>query len=113
MNIIGRKIKDVREKNGLSQENLALELGITQPTYARLEKEDERLSIVRLMQIAKILNSTVSELINEKAQKINTQSNNENAYNADTINTIINADKEHIQTLQEEISFLREQVGGK
>jgi hypothetical protein len=51
----------------------------------------------------------VAELIDEKTQKVSNQNNNEtaNSYNADTINTIINADKEHIVTLKEEIVFLR------
>ena len=109
MNNIGNKIRVLREQKGYSQESLAHELGITQPSYARLEKQDERISITRLMQIALILKTTVSELIDEKTQKIINQQNSESshAYNVDTINTIINADKEHISTLKDEIMFLR------
>ncbi len=88
---------------------------MTQPSYARLEKYDERISITRLIQIAKILNTTVSDLIEEKTQKISHQYNNEvaNSYNVDTINTIINADKEHIITLKEEILFLKKLLEDK
>lgn len=109
MNNIGNKIRILREQKGYSQESLALELGLTQPSYARLEKEDERISIIRLIQIAKILKTTVAELIDEKTQKVINQQGSEGsqAYNVDTINTIINADKEHIQTLKDEILFLR------
>jgi transcriptional regulator with XRE-family HTH domain len=109
MNNIGGKIRFLREQKGYSQESLAHELGLTQPSYARLEKQDERISITRLMQIAKVLKTSVAELIDEKTQKISHQNNNDvaNSYNADTINTIVNADKEHIATLKEEISFLR------
>jgi transcriptional regulator with XRE-family HTH domain len=115
MNNIGGKIRFLREQKGYSQESLAQELGLTQPSYARLEKQDERISITRLMQIAKVLKTSVAELIDEKTQKISHQNNNDvaNSYNADTINTIINADKEHIATLKEEISFLREMLGKK
>lgn len=111
MNTIGNKIRQVREHKGLSQEYIATELGITQPSYARLEKEDERISITRLISIAGILKTTVSELINEKTGKVINQQNSENpsAY----VDTIINADKEHIQTLKEEITFLREQLNKK
>jgi transcriptional regulator with XRE-family HTH domain len=109
MNKIGDKIRRLRDQKGFSQQSLAFELGLTQPSYARLEKHDERISIIRLIQIAKILNTSVSELIDEKTQKISNQSNNEtaNSYNVDTINTIINADKDHISTLKEEIQFLK------
>lgn len=105
MNKVGNKIRQIRESRGLSQDNIALELGITQPSYARLEKDDNRINIIRLMQIAGVLETTVSELIDEKTQKVINQQNsqNPNAY----VDTIINSDKEHIQTLKDEISFLR------
>jgi len=111
MNKIGSKIRQIREIRGFSQEYIANELGITQPSYARLEKEDERISITRLINIAEILKTSVAELINEKAGKIINQQNSENpsAY----VDTIINADKEHILTLKDEILFLREQLKNK
>ena len=109
MNKVGDKIRRLRENMGYSQEVLATELGLTQPSYARLEKQDERINITRLIQIASILKTTVAELIDEKTQKVINQqgSDNSQAYNVDTINTIINSDKEHIATLKEEITFLR------
>lgn len=109
MNTIGNNIRIIREQHGLSQEVLAEELGITQPSYARLEKQDDRISITRLIQIASILKTTVAKLINENISKVINQQNSKSgqAYNVDTINTIINADKEHISTLKEEIVFLR------
>ena len=115
MNTIGNKIRQRREEKGLSQDSLAHELGITQPSYARLEKQDERISITRLMQIANLLKITVAELIDEKTQKVINQQNSEGsqAYNVDTINTIINADKDHIQTLKDENAFLRKLVENK
>lgn len=109
MNKIGNKIRTLRESIGLSQDNIATEIGITQPTYARLEKEDDRISITRLIHIAQILNTSVAELIDEQPQKIINQQNSDSptAYNVETINTIINSDKEHLQSLKEEISFLK------
>lgn len=106
MNTIGLKIKQMRELKGLSQENMASELGLTQPSYARLEKEDDRISITRLLQISNVLETTVSELINEKAAKVINQQNSENpnAY----VDVVINADKEHINSLRNEINFLRD-----
>ncbi len=106
MNIIGNKIRQLRESKGLSQDNLAHELGITQPSYARLEKQDERISITRLIQIATLLKTTVGDLIGEKAQKIINQQNSEHA--SAYVDSVINADKEHITTLKEEIVFLRQ-----
>lgn len=105
MNKIGVRIRKMREQTGLSQDNMATELGITQPSYARLEKEDDRISITRLVSIASILKTSVSELINEKASKVINQQNSESpqAY----VDNIFQADKDHIQTLKDEIQFLR------
>jgi transcriptional regulator with XRE-family HTH domain len=105
MNKIGSRIRKIREQNGISQDNIATELGITQPSYARLEKEDDRISITRLVNIASILKTSVSELINEKVGKVINQQNSENpqAY----VDNVFQADKDHIQTLKDEIEFLR------
>ena len=112
MNIIGYKIRHIREKNGLSQENLAQELGITQPSYARLEKEDQRIKITRLIQIARILKTTVAELIDESIEINNkkTMSEIQSYSNIDEKETIINAEKDHILTLKEENAFLKRLV---
>ena len=107
MNNIGGKIRFLREQKGYSQESLAHELGLTQTSYSRLEKQDDRISITRLMQIAKILKTSVAELIDENSKNIIHQSNNKKA-EAYNVETIINADKEHITTLKDEIIFLRD-----
>ena len=108
MNNVGNKIKQVREAKGFTQEVMANELNITQPSYARLEKDDNRITITRLIHIAKLLNTNVSDLINEKAAKIINQQNSENpqAY----VDVVINADKQHIETLKDEITYLRGQL---
>ncbi|MDC9723293.1 MAG: helix-turn-helix transcriptional regulator [Urechidicola sp.] len=106
INEIGTRIRKARERKGISQEAMALELEITQSNYGRLEKNDTRLTVPKILKIAKVLDITISYLFDEKSAKIINQHNNENphTYNVDTI---INADKEHINTLKDEILFLR------
>lgn len=65
MNTAGSKIRDLRVRKGLSQLNLAQELGITQPSYARLEQDDNRITITRLIEIAKLLNTSTSYLLDD------------------------------------------------
>lgn len=105
-NTVGLRIKKTREEKGITQEFLANCLETTQSNYGRLEKDDSRLTVPKLMKIAEALEVSVSYLLGESATRIIQQSNNEtaNAYNVDTI---INADKDHISTLKDEISFLR------
>lgn len=111
MNKIGNKIRQMRELNGFSQENLAFELGITQPSYARLEKEDERISITRLIHIADILKISVSELIDEETQKVSNQNNFENK--TTHLVDLLSSEKEHIKTLKEEIKLLKKIIKNK
>jgi transcriptional regulator with XRE-family HTH domain len=108
MNKIGNKIRLLREEKGLSQENLAQVLDITQSNYARLEKDDNRISIPRLILIASTLETTVTELVGEKANNVVNQNNNHEAITY--LNANFQADREHIQTLKDEIEYLKKMV---
>ena len=108
MNSIGIKIRLLRDKKGLSQENLASALDITQSNYARLEKDDNRLSVPRLILIARALETTVTELVGEKANTVVNQNNNQEAVTY--LHANFQADKDHIQTLKDEIEYLKKMV---
>ncbi|ODS87235.1 MAG: transcriptional regulator [Chryseobacterium sp. SCN 40-13] len=101
MNTIGLKIKKLREEKGIKQEYMAIELGITQSNYCRLEKSDHRLSVVRLQKIAHILDVQISVFFEEKNNHITHSDFNNNANRND---------KEHILLLKEEISSLRKML---
>lgn len=105
MNKIGNKIRQLREMKGFSQDCIAMELGISQSSYARLEKKDCRINITRLIHIANILKTTVTELIDEASLTVSSQQENQEVYSY--LNSVIESDKEHIKSLKEEISFLK------
>ena len=110
MTTIGERIRKLREEKNISQEKMAMELVLTQSNYGRLEKDDKRLTAPKLQKISEVLEVSISYLFGEKSSKVIHQTNNEKAeaYNVDTI---IQADKEHIQTLKNEIVFLRKLIG--
>ena len=105
MNAIGNKIRLLREEKGFSQENLASALDITQSNFARLEKDDNRISITRLIIIAKALETTVAELVGEKANNVVNQNNNHEANTY--LQSTFHSDKVHIQTLKDEVEYLK------
>lgn len=113
-NEIGFRIKETRECKNISQEAMALQMDITQSNYGRLEKNDSRLTVPKLQKIAEILEVSIAFLFNEKTNKSIFQNNNNHAqaYNLDTIESVINSDKEHITSLKEEIAYLRELLKG-
>ncbi|GHV57587.1 hypothetical protein FACS1894182_06820 [Bacteroidia bacterium] len=104
MNAIGTRIRKLRDEQGIKQEYIADEMGITQSSYGRLEKDDNRLTATKLIRISEILNVSVSVLFGEKAANIIHENNGDNAQAQ--IGTIVQ-DKEHILSLKEEIKFLR------
>ena len=108
MNAIGNKIRILREEKGFSQENLAAALDITQSNYARLEKDDNRISIPRLIIIAKTLETTVTELVGEKPNTVVNQNTQRDAFAY--FQSTFQSDKEHIQTLKDEIEYLKKMV---
>ena len=111
MNTIGTRIRKFREEQGIKQEYIADEMGITQSSYGRLEKDDNRLTATKLIKISGILNVSVSVLFGEKATNVIHENKGDNAQAH--IGTFVQKDKEHIESLKEEIKFLRKILDNK
>ncbi|PZR18842.1 MAG: XRE family transcriptional regulator [Flavobacterium psychrophilum] len=108
MNIIGQRIKKLREEKGITQETMASQLDVTQSNYGRLEKDDRRLNVVKLLKIARILNINISYLFNEVAADIDTDDNQSlNNANKEVYNILVDSLRAEIQHLKDEINFLR------
>src|SRR5690606_12786810 len=110
MNNVGNKIRKTREERGLTQDFMAMELEVSQSNYGRLEKDDNRLTVPKLLKIAEVLEVNVSYLFGEKDANLNQHNNGDNAQAS--IGTIY-SDKDHIQSLKEDILFLRERLSGE
>lgn len=63
MEVIIEKIKEYRKKKGYSHENMAEELNISQVAYSKIEKNETKLTVDRLYQIATILETPVYDLL--------------------------------------------------
>ncbi|MDR0233028.1 MAG: helix-turn-helix domain-containing protein [Dysgonamonadaceae bacterium] len=111
MNAIGTRIRKIREERGIKQEYIAGEMGITQSNYGRLEKDDNRLTANKLIRISEILNVSVSVLFGEKATNVIHENKGDNAQAH--IGTFVQQDKDHIESLKEEIKFLRKILADK
>ncbi len=107
MNVIGQKIKKLREEKGITQEAMALQLDVTQSNYGRLEKDDRRLNVVKLLKIVRILNTNISYIFNEADSDNITESANLNNTNKEVYDILVESLRSEIQHLKEEINFLR------
>lgn len=52
---VGKKIRAIRESKGLTQANMAEELGITTSAYSKIERNSVNIPLNRLFQISEIL----------------------------------------------------------
>lgn|SRR5690554_2684360 len=122
-----QNIKKIREDKGLSQEYMAMKLGISQSTYTKVERGEVNLYVDRLLKIIKILDVGLAKVFDEEAQNIyNVNSNDsstntnqvqvvENIYNGnkDVIDKLQNVFEEENKHLKEEIAFLRKMLEKK
>lgn len=60
--IIGYVIRTMREKQKITQAQMAEMMGMTQSAWSNLESGSSTLSIIQIAKIAKILNQTVQEI---------------------------------------------------
>ncbi|MHB8894454.1 MAG: helix-turn-helix domain-containing protein [Candidatus Geothermincolia bacterium] len=63
---IGKRIQKAREESGLSQEELATALGITQSALSNYELGKRRLYLANLEQLAKVLGRPLSYFMEEE-----------------------------------------------
>lgn len=62
---VGRKIKDIRKSAGISGEELAKKLGLTQQQISRYESGQSVMSIDTVVMIAHVLHVSVNELLSD------------------------------------------------
>lgn len=67
---INEKIRELREKHHLSQEEMAEKMNISSSAYGKFERAETRLTITKLEQIAEIFNINIIELINTSCEKL-------------------------------------------
>ena len=104
-----KKIRDTRKNKGFSHENMAHELKISPSAYNKLERSETTLSLERLLKIKDILDLPFSDLFELKTGDTFNQDLKDNAIG--NVQNLYQENKEIneklIQTLQEEIVFLR------
>lgn len=108
MNVIGQRIKKLREEKGITQEAMATQLDVTQSNYGRLEKDDRRLNVVKLLKIARILDVNLMYLFNGIAEtSAQTAEISINQTNKEVYDILVESLRSEIQHLKEEVNFLR------
>ena len=69
MTIINTRIKELRARYNLTQDELADKVGVTRQTMLYLEKGKYNPSLVLAYKVAKVLNSTIEEVFTIEDEK--------------------------------------------
>jgi transcriptional regulator with XRE-family HTH domain len=71
--MLARFIEQLRKKNGLTQEQIALELGISRPTYIQLKRGERALTVPEAQKLAMLFNMQLNDFLNEKPVSISVE----------------------------------------
>ncbi|MDR3327217.1 MAG: helix-turn-helix domain-containing protein [Prevotellaceae bacterium] len=63
-----KNIKTIRTQRGISHEAMAVNLGISQTAYTKIEREETKLTVDRLQKIAEILDVKIADLLELEPQ---------------------------------------------
>jgi transcriptional regulator with XRE-family HTH domain len=106
---IKNKIKNIRELKNYTQEYMAEKLGLTQAGYSKIEKGNTSLSYEKLVEIGKILDVTVEDIISFDYDKYFNNFNRVKGNNNGSI--LINSDNsEALKKLYEDKILLLEKL---
>lgn len=108
------KIVERRKQKGLSIENMANELELSNSAYNKIEKGDTKLTVERLLQLHLILDISLGELFDLNTENIYNQNLNDQAVGHQEIQNLyqsnIDLTEKFVSSLKEEIEFLRGQI---
>jgi transcriptional regulator with XRE-family HTH domain len=133
---IGSKLKRLREIKNLKQEDVAKRLNISKQAYSKIERDETKLDIQRIMDLSEIFEVSAEELLRGESCNVNLNqpkecNNQQFSGNLITINNhyyygneitpllqkTIESQQETIKRLESELLYLRklleEQIGKK
>ncbi len=98
---IGQNNRKVRELNDLNQEAVAEMLGMSAVAYGRIERNESDLSLKRITQIAKALNTNIETLLNFDSEKhvIQMENNRGIIYTSVNYGTVNTGNENLLQTI--------------
>lgn len=74
-------LKRIRKENNLSQEQLAEKLGVSRQSVSKWEQGDSYPEMDKMLQIAKLFNLNIDDLLNQNIKEVNTEKQTKQAFN--------------------------------
>ena len=113
---IGQKIRRIREYRDLSQDSVAMEMGMSPSGYSRIERDEVSVTVDKLARLADILKVSLIDLVSPEESIVFNNYGTAKDQSFSTITGSVDTEKieqlykEQIQLLQQEVNYLREIV---
>jgi transcriptional regulator with XRE-family HTH domain len=112
MNKIGRKIRELREKLGISQQKLAEQLNVSRPTVSQMENNERKICVRELIKLSKIFNLSVGNLLDlEKQPEVILREGKEKK--KETLQIRINVPQKNLKKFKEVFLYILNKVSSK
>jgi transcriptional regulator with XRE-family HTH domain len=111
---LGRRIKQIRESLGLSQQTLAEKLGVSRPSISQIENGERRVCAEELQRLAGIFNLSVDALLDPGREPQIVIKESRAAYEAEAAPRMrINVPQKNLHKFREVLIHILNKVGAK
>lgn len=109
--MFGKFIQQQRNKQNMTQEYLASELGISRPTYLQIERGDRELTISEAKKLSALFNMSLENFLEAKEPKRSVAIERESKKKNDSLQ--IRVTKKNLDKFKQVLLYVLNKVGGK
>ena len=109
--MFGKFIQQQRAKHDMTQEYLALELGISRPTYMQIERGERELTISEAKKLAALFDMSLDSFLAVKEPKRSVTIEKESAKKSDDLQ--IRVTEKNLDKFKQVLLYVLNKVGGK
>jgi len=102
-------IKKLREKNQLTQEYLAAQIGVSRPTYAQIEQGQRGLTVTEAKKMADIFSLALDDFLAEKNLTVNIKPDKKSKNKSNDIR--IDIPQEYADKFREVLLYILKKIG--
>lgn len=110
---LGLKLKKIRESSGISQEKLALILGVSRPTISQMETGDRKVSADELIKLSEVFNLSVNSLLDLEKEPTVILPETSKKKVKEVPELRINVPQKNLDKFKEVIIYILNKVGSK
>lgn len=109
---VGKNIKQLRELRNFTQQYMAEHLNMSVGGYSKIESDQTDITLSRIEQIAEVLETELSTILNFDAKNIFNQCNNNNSFVTGTVQTQNNNENilDYLNDIQAQVASLKKEI---